>query len=429
MSSTIAVLFIVLLVTLVVGIPVGYSVMIACMAFLMVDGSTPLVIVAQKMTDGVGSFTYLAMPLFIFSGNLMVYGSTPRLMRLANMLLHRIPGGLGAAGIGACGFFGCVSGSGVATTAAIGSIVGPEMIQKGYGRGYTASIIAASGTLGGIIPPSITLVLYAVAVNLSIGDMLACGFIPGFMCVAGFILLNTIIAKRRGYGVGVEDEYNFSGKEKMKIILDAIPPLFMPFIILGGVLFGIATPTEAAVLATVYAAILALFVYRELNLKSFFQVAMDSALSTASIMVIISAAAPFGWVMTAHNVTAAMASFIMSISETPMVVYLLIVALLVFLGTFMEGLSIVVVLSPILLPIVMSYGMDPYHFGILISIATCIGSCTPPMATCLFTSCKTLGLQVSDTFPDIFMVCGYFIIMELILLFFPQITTCVLGIF
>lgn len=424
----IGVLFIVLLAMLVIGVPVGYSVMISCMAFLMANGATPLVIVPQKMVDGIGSFTYLAMPLFIFSGNLMIYGSTPRLMKLANMLLHRIPGGLGAAGIGACGFFGCVSGSGVATTAAIGSIVGPEMIKKGYGKGYTASIIAASGTLGGIIPPSITLVLYAVAVNLSIGTMLMCGMIPGFVCVAGFILLNTFISKRRGYGAGDADEYNYTAKEKVKIIWEAIPPLVMPLIILGGVLFGIATPTESAVLATVYAAILALFVYRELNLCSFFRVAVDSALSAASIMVIISAAAPFGWIMTAHNVTTTMANFIMGISTNPTVVYLMIIALLVFLGTFMEGLSIVVVLSPILLPIVQNFGMNPYHFGILISIATCIGSCTPPMATCLFTSCKTLGMEVSDTFPDIFKVCGYFILMELILLFIPQITTCVLGI-
>ncbi len=424
----IGILFVVLLFMLVIGVPVGYSVMISCMAFLMANGTTPLVIVPQKMVDGIGSFTYLAMPLFIFSGNLMIYGSTPRLMKLANMLLHRIPGGLGAAGIGACGFFGCVSGSGVATTAAIGSIVGPEMIKKGYDKGYTASIIAASGTLGGIIPPSITLVLYAVAVNLSIGSMLMCGMIPGFVCVAGFILLNTFIAKKRGYGAGDKDEYNYTAREKAKIIWEAIPPLVMPLIILGGVLFGIATPTESAVLATVYAAILALFVYKELNLRSFFQVAVDSALSAASIMVIISAAAPFGWIMTAHNVTTTMASFIMGISTNPTVVYLMIIALLVFLGTFMEGLSIVVVLSPILLPIVQNFGMNPYHFGILISIATCIGSCTPPMATCLFTSCKTLGMEVSDTFPDIFKVCGYFVLMELILLFIPQITTCVLGV-
>ena len=409
----IGVLFIVLLLMLLIGVPVGYAVMIACMSFLMANGTTPIVIVPQKMVDGIGSFTYLAMPLFIFSGNLMIYGSTPRLMKLANMLLHKIPGGLGAAGIGACGFFGCVSGSGVATTAAIGSIVGPEMVKKGYGKGYTASIIAASGTLGGIIPPSITLVLYAVAVNLSIGNMLMCGMIPGFMCVAGFILLNTFISKKRGYGAGDTDEYNYTVKEKLKIIREAIPPLIMPLIILGGVLFGIATPTESAVLATVYAAF----------------VAVDSALSAASIMVIISAAAPFGWIMTAHNVTTTMAKFIMGISTNPTIIYLMIIALLVFLGTFMEGLSIVVVLSPILLPIVQNFGMNPYHFGILISIATCIGSCTPPMATCLFTSCKTLGLEVSDTFPDIFMVCGYFILMEVLLLFIPQLTTCVLGVF
>ena len=423
----IAILFISMMVFLLIGIPVGFAVLGACLLFLMSADTIPLVIISQRMVDGIGSFTFLAMPLFIFSGNLMAYGSTPRLMRLANLLLNRIPGGFGAAGIGACGFFGCVSGSGVATTAAIGSIVGPEMVARGYGKGYTASILAASGTLGGIIPPSITLVLFAVATNLSIGDMLMCGFIPGFMCVAGFILLNTVICKRRGYGEG-QEHARYSGSEKMKIVLDAVPPLIMPIIILGGVLSGIATPTESAVLATVYAAFLAVVVYRELDLKKFFAVAIESSKSIASIMIIIAAAAPFGWIMTSQNITTALASLILGISQVPMVVYLMVVALLIFLGTFMEGNSIVVVLSPILLPIVAGLGMNPYHFGILVAIAICIGACTPPMATCLFTSCKTLGLEVSDTFPDIFLVCGYFILMELVLLFIPQITTCVLGI-
>ena len=168
-------------------------------------------------------------------------------------------------------------------------------------RGYTASILAASGTLGGIIPPSITLVLFAVATNLSIGDMLMCGFIPGFMCVAGFILLNTVICKRRGYGEG-QEHARYSGSEKMKIVLDAVPPLIMPIIILGGVLSGIATPTESAVLATVYAAFLAVVVYRELDLKKFFAVAIESSKSIASIMIIIAAAAPFGWIMTSQNI-------------------------------------------------------------------------------------------------------------------------------
>lgn len=412
---------------LIIGVPVGFSVMICCMSFLMADGTTPLVIVAQKMVDGIGSFTYLAMPLFIFSGNLMIYGSTPRLMKFANLLLHRVPGGLGAAGIGACGLFGCVSGSGVATTAAIGSVVGPEMISKGYDKGYTASIIAASGTLGGIIPPSITLVLYAVATNLSIGNMLLCGFVPSMLCVVGFIFLNVIISKRRGYGVGSEGDYNYTGKEKLKIIGDAVLPLFTPLIILGSVLFGIATATESAVVATVYAAILSICVYKELGLKQFFKAAEESAISAASIMIIISAASPFGWIMTSKNVTSAMAQFIMKISSEPLVVYSLIIVLLIFLGTFMEGLSTIAVLSPMLLPIVQNYGMNPYHFGILIAIATCIGSCTPPMATCLFTSCRTLKLEVSDTFPDIFIVCGYFIIMEFILLLVPQITTFILN--
>lgn len=406
---------------LVLGVPIAFAVVLGCI-LVMATGTTPMIVVGQKMVDNIGTFTMLAMPLFIYSGNLMSYGSTPRLMKLANLIFRKVPGGLGAAGIGACGFFGAVSGSGIATTAAIGGIVGPEMVDKGYKKGYVASIMAASGTLGGIIPPSITMVLFATAASVSVGKSLLAGLFPGLFMVAVLILVNTIICKKRGYGTETSAQ-EYTKEEKRKIILDAILPLFMPVIVLGGVLSGAITPTESAVVAVVYAFILAVFVYKDLNFKQLVNVTMESAISAASIMIIISAAGPFGFLLTVNNVATILAAKVMALTSSPIIISAMVIILLVFIGTFMEGLSTVVMLTPILLPIMTSIGMDPYHFGVMFGLLTCIGSISPPMATCLFTSCRVMGCKVQDTFPDILIVMLCFLLGVIILWCVPQITT------
>ena len=406
---------------LIMGIPVAFAVAIGCI-IVLASGGTPLVIIAQKMVDNVGGFTMLAMPLFILSGNLMAYGSTPRLMKLANLVFRKIPGGLGAAGIGACGFFGAVSGSGIATTAAIGSIVGPEMESKGYGKGYTTSIMAAAGTLGGIIPPSITMVLFATAASLSVGKSLLAGLVPGVFVVAVLIVLNGIVSKRRGYGAG-EKEVSYPGQEKRKILVDALLPLMMPVIILGSVFSGVITSTESACIAVIYAFFLAVFVYKDLNFTQLMDVIAESAISSAGIMIIISASGPFGYVLTINNVATKIATGIASVTSSPIVISLLIIVFLIILGMFLEGLTTVVMLTPILLPLATSIGMDPYHFGVMFALLTCIGSISPPMATCLFTSCRVMNCKVQETFPDILMVMGTFLLAVIILWCIPQLTT------
>ncbi len=413
-------MFIIFALCLVIGIPVGFSIGISSTAFLVLGSGIPTHIVIQKMVDGINSFSYLALPLFVLSGSIMVYGSTPRLMRLANLLLGRLPGGLGAAGSLACGFFGAISGSGVATTASIGAIVAPEMVEQGYDRGFTASLIAAAGTLGLVIPPSVCMVVYAQNASVSIGSMFLAGFIPGFLAVALLGALSVIVAIRRNYkGRRVHVS---SVKEVVRIVLDAMLPLLMPIIILGGVLSGIFTPTESATVATVYAFILAKFVYREMSWKQLYRTLVDSVRASAAILFIIAAATPFGWVLTMKNVTSIVSNAVLSAVHSPTLIYLAIVIILCILGTFMESFTIIILTTPIFLPIITSIGVNPIAYGIVLMFCICIGGVTPPLAVCLFTSCRILKMRIEETIPDVFLVIGVLFVVTLLLMFLPQIS-------
>ena len=293
MSNGLLVMFVVLIIMLLIGVPVAFSIGIACMALLTVNGGPSISIVIQRMVSGAKNFSMLAMPMFIFSGSLMVFGSTPRLIKFAKLLLRKVPGGLGATAMAACAFFGAVSGSGVASAAAIGKIMGPPMIKEGYPKGLTAGLIAAGGTMACIIPPSIVMVVYSQSSGVSVGDMFLGGVIPGLVCIVALIIYNCVKAAKRTEKEDADDSI-YEGKAKIKIVFDAILPLMMPVAILGGVFSGIATATEAAVVAVIYAFILAAFVYREMTMKDFIKATADSVVSTGVIMLIISVATPFG---------------------------------------------------------------------------------------------------------------------------------------
>lgn len=417
----VGVMFVLLAVCLIIGIPVGFSIGISSTLFLMLDGVLPGSIVIQKMVDGVNSFSYLALPLFVLSGAIMVYGSTPRLMKLANLLLGKLPGGLGAAGCLGCGFFGAISGSGVATTASIGAIVAPEMVKQGYDKGFTASLIAAAGTLGIVIPPSVCMVVYAQNASVSIGNMFLAGFIPGFLAILLLAVFCCFIAKRRNYKGEVICVGTF--KEVVFIIADALLPLLMPVIILGGVLSGMFTPTESATVATVYAFILAKLVYREITWKEMLQVLISSSRACACILFIIAAATPFGWILTWKNVTATISDAILSTISSPMVIYAAVALVLLVLGTFMESFSIIILTTPIFLPIITGIGVSPIVYGIVLMLCICVGAVTPPLAVCLFTSCRILNIQVDETIPDVFMVIGILIAVIVLIMIVPGIVT------
>lgn len=413
----IGVLFGVMAVTLLIGVPVGFSIGMSCFAFLLTSGNQMSILV-QRMCGGVSTFTMMALPMFMLSGAIMAYGSSPRLMRLARLITGRVPGGLGAAGCVALGFFGAVSGSGVASTAAIGGIVAPEMVKDGYGKGITASLMAAGGAMASLIPPSLVMVVYGSSSGASIGEMFLAGIIPGVLVILGLMGLIIFLAIKRNYPSGYQ-KHNI--KEITFIVCDALLPLMMPVIILGGVMSGVFTPTESAVVACVYAFLLAVFVYRELTLKQFIKVAADSAIASAVILLIISAATPLGWILAIENVPQDFTAWLMGITSNKYIIIAVITIILLILGMFMETVSIVILMTPIVLPIMVSFGYTPVEFGIILLMNTAIGSLTPPLSVCLFTGCRIVGIRIEDSFPDVLYVMGVVFVVLLLVTIFPGI--------
>ena len=423
--TPLSMMFLVLFIALFIGIPVGFSIGISTMTFLLMNNSK-LVIMVMRSVDGAKSFTLMALPLFVFAGALMAYGSTPRLMKLANLLLRKIPGGLGATAMAACGFFGAVSGSGVASTAAIGGIIGHEMVRQGYSKGITASLIAAGGTMASLIPPSIVMVVYAASAGVSVGDMFLAGFGPGILTILALIGLNMLIAIKRKT---INQVQEYTSQEKRKIVIDALLPLMMPVVIIGGVLSGLTTPTEAAVIATVYALALAVFVYRELNFRQFMRVASESVVTSAVILMIIGFATPFGWIMATQNVPQMFTKALLAFTNSNVMILIIFFALLLFLGCFMETICIIILMTPILLPITTAIGIHPVHWGIALLMNLAVGGITPPLSVCLFTSCRILKMRVEETFPDLLYVILTVTLVAVVTLAWPDLSMFLVRMF
>ncbi len=411
------VLFGSLAVALLMGIPVAISIGLSSLTYLLLKGFPPIAVISQRMVMGIDSFPLLALPLFMLAGNLMERGSTPRLMKLANALIGHITGGLAAVSVAASCFFGAVSGSGVATVAAVGSIVEPEMVRKGYGKGFAASLVAGAGGLGIVIPPSLTMVVYGVASGASIAAMFLGGFIPGLIAGLALIIYSIIVSKKRGYR---GTERRATSKEIVEALRGAVAPLMMPVIVLGGVLSGVFTPTEAAVVSAVYALILAALVYKEINWKDFIDILTKSALQSATIVLIVATAATFSWIMAYEHIPDAMTSALLSVTTNRIVILLLINLLMLVLGTFMETIAVVLIMTPIIVPVLQHFGIDLVHFGVALMLNLAIGGATPPLAVSLFTSTKILGISIEDTFPDILWVCVVMVVALVVILMAPD---------
>jgi C4-dicarboxylate transporter DctM subunit len=410
-------LFITLGICLLCSVPVSFSIGIAAFVYLFTSNAAPMSIMPQRMFEGVDSFAIMALPLFILSGDLMASSCTPRLMRLANLIIGKVPGGLAATTAIGCGFFGAISGSGVATTAAIGGVMEPEMIKAKYDQGFVVSLTCAAGVLGMIIPPSFCMVVYGASGGVSIAKLFIGGVIPGICSVVALVIYSIYIGSRRGYRAAA---VVYKPGEKMKILFDALLPLIMPVIILGGVLSGAVTPTESAMVAVLYAMFLEMFVYRSLTLSKFIGLCAKSAVSSAIIMFIMATAAAFGWLMATEGIPKMFAETILSLTSSPYVVYLLIMVLLLILGTFMEGVSIIILCTPVLLPVVVSFGMDPVHFGIALMMGIAIGGTTPPLAVALFVATRIIGCRVEDSFPEILHVIAILSVMVALTFFIPE---------
>lgn len=385
------IMFGVMLLMLVIGTPIGIALGIGTVFTMITSGSSNLfMVVQQRMFSATNSFPLMAIPFFVLAGNLMENGGiSRRIVSFFKMLLRKQHTASASITTVASAFFGAISGSGPATTAAIGGIMIPSMKETGYKPAEAAAIAAASGILGVIIPPSIPMVTYATTANVSVGTMFIAGIVPGLLLICAYILMHQLQYRK----VEMPATDKLTTKEAWRITREALWALGMPLIILGGIYGGIFTPTEAAAVACVYAYIVGRFVYKELDWKSTVAIFKRSAKNTAAIMFIIAVASPFGWLMTKYNVPNAIANGILNTFHSKVPVFLMVNVFLLFLGCFMDTQSIILITTPLLVPIANAFGVDLVTLGIIIVVNTAIGMMTPPMAINFFVANSIAGLK------------------------------------
>ena len=400
---------------LIIGIPIAVAIGLSVLvSFVFVDMS--LAAMAQRMYAGVNTFTLMAIPFFMLAGALMETGGmSKRLVRFANSLIGMLAGGLAHVQILGSMFFAALSGSSPATTAAIGSALIPEMNRRGYPREFSAAVQSVAGTIGTIIPPSIPMVVYGVVGNQSIGKLFAAGMIPGILYGISLMIVVYFIAKKKKYVSASE----FSLKECWLSFKDAIWALLVPIIILGGIYSGIFTPTEAGAVAAAYGLFAGVFIYKELDFSKFMKVLAIASTNTAMVLLIIASASAFSWLLNIKGVAALVGSWFAVAAGGPIVFMLLVILLLLFMGCFMETVASVLIVTPILLPVALSLGIDPIHFGIVIVMTLSLGMSTPPVGENLYIAASIAGISFEKLLGNIVPFLIVAIIAILLVAFIP----------
>ncbi|MFA1820154.1 TRAP transporter large permease [Virgibacillus oceani] len=420
-----ALLFISLFVLLLLGVPVAFSMGLASV-FSMILGDISLEVAIQRIFAAMNSFPLMAIPFFILAGSLMEFGGiSQRLINFANSIVGNITGGLGMVTVLTAMFFSAISGSGAATVAALGSILIPAMVRRGFPKSTATSIQAVSGELGVVIPPSIPLIIFAISagVSISIRDLFMAGLVPGI--IIGFLLMITVYVVTKVKGFNTKDTAKEDEVEREGFFTSfrkAILPLLMPIIILGGIYGGIFTPTEAAAIAVGYALVLGIFIYRTLNLSNLMEVFRNSVISTSIIMFIIGNAGLFGWVLTSERMPTRVTDWFLAFSESPIVFLLLVNLILLFVGMFIETGAAIVIMAPILTPVAMSFGVDPIHFGIIMIVNLAMGMVTPPIGVNLFVSSQIAGIRIEQMLKPLLPFYAVLILSILLITYLPQIS-------
>lgn len=394
-----AIIILLLLVLLVIGIPVAFSIGLTAVAYMVVS-DVSLLNFPQRLVSQTNKVALIAVPFFILAGNLMNRGGiTERIFRFASDLVGWIPGGLGHANVLASMIFAGISGSAVADTAGLGLVEMKAMKDAGYDPDFSIGVTVASSTLGPIIPPSINMIIFGSIMSVSIGALFLGGLIPGLLC--GFFMMLTVsyLFKKRGYPLSDRPKIT----ALLKSFRSAILSIFSPIIILGGIIFGITTPTEASLIAVFYSLFLGVVVYRQIGLKDFWDVILDTATYSGVILLIIGMSGPLGYVFTSERVPQVLAEKLISISSDADVVMILILLIVLVVGTFTEVVAGIILLAPIFTPVVASFNVDPVHFGVVLVFGMGIGLVTPPVGVCLYAGSAISGLPIEKvvkaTFP------------------------------
>jgi len=376
---------------MIAGVPIGLAIGVAALVVFLVSG-IPLQMVPQTLLEGNNSFALVAVPFFVLAGDILARGGiSERIVAFAEATIGRIRGGLSIVSVLASMFIAAISGSGAATTAAVGSALLPDLKAKKYDVDFSAALIASSGTIGVVIPPSVPMVLYAVIAGESVAKLFMGGFIPGALMGGGLMAYALWIAKKRGYQAGEK----LPGVEVRRRLGSATWGLMTPVIILGGIFTGIFTPSEAAAIAVDYTLIVAWFVYRSLDLKKFYELVVNAGITSALIMFIIATAKLFGWGLAFYQIPEAIAGYLIGLAgNSTFLIYLMITVIILLSGMFMETASALIILTPIFLPVIQNIGGDPIHFGLLITIGLAIGMATPPVAINIYVASAITGLSM-----------------------------------
>ncbi len=377
------------------GMPIAYAVGVPAVVYFLFFRPELLCIVPLRVFAGVDAISLIALPLFITMGLMMNAGGlTQRIIDVSMILFGRIRGGLGLVNVVASMIFGGISGSSVADTASIGAVLIPEMTKKGYRKRIATGITVASSTVGMIIPPSVPMVIYAVASSTSVGRLFLAGATPGIMIGLFMLVITYVLARRRNWP---REEIRWSKQESVKKVLQALPALFMPLFIVGVIVLGVATPTEAAGLGVLYAFVFGAFFYRELKPRMIPKILKESVYISASIMIIVTFSSLFGWILINEHVPDMLAKVLFSLHIPNAGVLLLFSALLFFVGDFIDVAPAILLLTPIFLPAMMEMGISPIHFGAVLIVGLAIGLATPPVGMCLNVANKVSGMDVIQT--------------------------------
>ncbi|WP_319560053.1 TRAP transporter large permease [Marispirochaeta sp.] len=390
----ITILLIIFGVFIVATVPVAYALGLSSMVWVVFSERVPLIMIPQRIFAGIDSFPLLAIPFFILAGQLMATGGiSTRLINVAQVLVGRFKGGLAYVNIVVSMLFAGITGSATADTSSIGSVLIPAMKEKGFDSDFTVAVTATSATIGIIIPPSIPMVIYGILMNQSIGTLFIAGAIPGLMVGIILMLTSGFISGKRDYPAG--DAYSIL--ETIKIMADGMLPLFTIVIVLGGIIFGIVTPTEAAVMAVVYSFILSVVVYRSVKITDLPRLMMDTILINGMVMLMVGTATIFSWIITSQELPKEIGNFLLDTISNKYVMLMLFNLVLLFAGAVLDLTPAMIIFIPVLAPIAQYVGIDLIHFGVIAVVNLGIGLFTPPVGACLFVSCSIADISMRDS--------------------------------
>ena len=414
---------------LTVGVPIAYSIGVAGVLTMLVhiDSLPALTTYALRMASGLDSFALLAIPFFILAGNIMNSGGIAlRLIDFAKVLVGRLPGGLEVVNVVANMLFGAISGSAAAAASAIGSIMTPEMRKAGYDPHFSAAVNISSATTGMTIPPSNVLIVYSLASGgVSVSALFMAGYLPGILTGIALMIVAALFAAKAGYPVGERVPF----KEAMRCFFRAVPSLMLLVIVIGGILAGWFTATEASAIAVLYALLLSFF-YKELTWKELPEVLLRSARTTAIVLLLVATCTGLSWIMSYENIPQTVSRLLLAISDNPVVILLLINVILLAVGIFMDMTPAVLIFTPIFLPIAtQQLGMDPVHFGIMMVLNLCVGLCTPPVGSVLFIGCSVAGVRIDQVIRPLVPLFVAMVVVLLLVAFLPDLSLLIPRLF